>query len=219
MKIIPEIKYRHTAAAAVIAAAASLASGQGFAQCPACSHCAPAVAVKTNLLHDLLITPDLGVEVEIARRFSVSLEGVWGWWGSDRASHCWRVAGGWLEGRWWFGRKSEVRALSGHHLGLYGSIHKYDFALGSTGRQSIGCTYGAGVSYGYSFPIARRLNLDLSARAGYFRSPYVKYQPQCGEFMKLASGVHQYVGITDVEITLVWFPGAKSKNLPDYEPY
>lgn len=207
-------------AATIILFSIALMSRQPLlAECPVCDDCYPHVALKSNVLHDAALTPDLGIEVEIAKKFSISAEGVWAWWGKDSSLHCWRIAGGWAEMRYWFGNKSRSRALSGHHAGIYGSIHKYDFAFGSTGYQSVGLTYGGGISYGYSFPIARRLNLDLSARVGYFESPYVKYKPMCGEFHAISQGVRKYFGPTGLEVTLVWFPGIKQRNHPDYNPY
>ena len=209
-------KRMRTMAMTLSLAMASLFS-QAIAECTDCEDCIPRVAIKSNLLHDAILTPDLGIEVEIAGKFSLSAEGVWVWWGKDSSRRVWRVAGGWGEMRYWMGRKSRQRALTGHHLGVYGSIHKYDFALSSTGCQSVGMTYGYGVSYGYSIPIGERLNLDLGVKIGYFSSPYVKYRPMCGELHAVSSGVRKYFGPTGIDVTLVWFPGVKKHNHPVYK--
>lgn len=185
-------------------------------ECTTCGDCFPRVAVKTNLLHDAVFTPDLGFEISIAKKFSLSAEGVWAWWSKRSANRYWRVAGGWVEMRYWFGNRPRSRALTGHHIGIYGSMHKFDFEFGKDGWQSVGFTYGTGISYGYSFPIHRRLNLDLSARIGYFESPYVKYTPMCGEFYAISRGVRKYFGPTGLEVTLVWFPGVRNRNHPEY---
>lgn len=66
------------------------ASGEDVSRC---GSCVPRVVVKTNLAHDALLVPDIGVEVEIGRRFSVSAEGVFACWGTDVSPVCWRVAG------------------------------------------------------------------------------------------------------------------------------
>ena len=77
----------------------ALASGQTQAPAEvlvsgqtACDDCLPRVAVTTNLLHDAALTPDLGLEVSIARRWSVAAEGVWAWWSNARRHRYWRIA-------------------------------------------------------------------------------------------------------------------------------
>lgn len=186
------------------------------ARCDECDDCYPRVAMKTNLLHDAILTPDLGIEVSLARRWSLSAEGVWAWWSNDSRHRYWRVYGGWGEMRFWPGEKSRQRALTGHHVGIYGSLLSYDFEFGREGWMSPGLTYGAGVSYGYSIRVADRLNIDFSVRAGYSGGDLVKYRPQCGEYYCVSSGFHRYIGITGLEVTLVWFPGSGKHNKPDY---
>ena len=82
-------------------------------------------------------------------------------------------------------------------------MHKYDFEFGGVGRQSIGFVYGAGISYGYSIPLCKRLNLDFNARVGYFSTRYLKYRPVCGEFSAMGTHSRNYLGIIELEISLV----------------
>ena len=176
----------------------------------------PRIALKTNLLHDPILTPDIGLEVSFGNRFSVNAEGVYSWWSRESKHRYWRVRGGWVEGRYWFGDKSKQRALTGHHVGIYGSIHDYDFEFGRRGWQSPHATLGVGASYGYSFRIHPRLNLDLSARLGYFAGDVIKYKPQCNGYVCTSRCSRHYIGLTGLEVTLVWFPGKEKKNNPDY---
>lgn len=182
-----------------------------------CDDCFARFAIKTNLAHDVLLTPDLGVEMSLGRRFSVSAEGVWAWWSRSSNHRYWRVYGGWAELRWWFGRKAAERALTGHHAGVYGSVHSFDFEFGGKGWQSPGLMYSAGISYGYSVALGRRLNLDMSARVGYMAGRVVEYEPQCGTYVCLSRGFKRYFGPTSLEITLVWFPGRGRSNSPDFD--
>ena len=181
-----------------------------------CDDCRFRVALKTNLLHDALLTPDIGIELSIAKRWSISAEGVWAWLSNDSRHRYWRVYGGWIEARRWLGNKTDNRALTGHHVGIYGSALSYDFEFGGKGWQSPSLTYGIGASYGYSFRIAPRLNLDLSLRAGYSAGKLIKYRPQCGTYVCYEHGWHRYFGLTGVEVTLVWFPGKRKANHPEY---
>lgn len=192
-------------------------SAKARTECEECDDCLPRVALKTNLLHDALLTPDLGIEAVIAKRLSLSVEGVWAWWSRDSRHRYWRIYGGWCEMRVWLGKAAEKRALTGHHLGVYGSMLTYDFEFGGKGWQSPGWTYGAGVSYGYSLRVAPRLNFDFSARLGYSRGTLIKYRPQCGAYVCDSHTRQRYSGLTGLEITLVWFPGKAYKNNPVYD--
>lgn len=176
----------------------------------------PRVALRTNLLHDLLLTPDIGAETAIAQRWSVLLQGMWTRLGGDTSTHCMHISGGSAEMRWWFGRGLCSRALTGHHAGIYGNMIKFDFEAGGSGRQSAGWFYGTGVSYGYSLKMARRLNLDLSARAGWCGGDVIHYRPLCGVLAYNGSHHRYYFGLTGLEVTLVWFPGKGHRNNPDY---
>lgn len=174
------------------------------------------VAVKSNLLHDALLTPDAGIEVRLPGNFSVAVEGILAWWTDDSRHHCWRIYGGWMEARYWLGTKAYERALTGHHLGVYGSVHSFDFEFGKGhGWQTPDCMWGVGISYGYSWKLNSRLNIDLSARLGYAEGKVTKYDAQCGMHVCTGREVRRYIGLTDFCVTLVWFPGKKTKNSPN----
>ncbi|MCM1290811.1 MAG: DUF3575 domain-containing protein [Prevotella sp.] len=177
--------------------------------------CITSFAIKSNLLHDALLTPDLGIEVGLHNKFSVSAEGVWAWWSNNSKHRFWRIYGAWIEGRYWFGKFSSQRHLSGHHAGVYLSAHTYDFEFGGKGWQSPNATFGVGLSYGYSFRISSRLNVDLSARVGYSSGKLITYHPQCGEYVCISRHNHHYFGPTDLSVTFVWFPGRNKFNKPD----
>lgn len=190
--------------------------GKAAGECLECEECSPRIAVKTNLLQDALLTPDVGVELCLGRRWSVGAEGVWAWWSRNARHRFWRVYGGWAEFRYWPGKRPLRRAMTGHHVGMYCSALSYDFEFGGKGWQSPGLTWGVGVSYGYSLPIGDRLNLDLSVRAGYSTGKLIKYRPQCGTYVCVSRSTQRYLGLTGLEVTLVWFPGRASKNNPVY---
>ena len=172
------------------------------------------VAIKSNLLHDALLTPDFGVEITLPRNISVGAEGVYAWWSNNKTHRYWRIRGVWLDVNYWFGTASRKRVLSGHHIGIYGSSHDFDFEFGHKGRQARQPTFGAGVSYGYSFRLNDRLNLDLRVRAGYWSGHITNYIPQCGKYVCTDNYHKRYIGITDLAVTLVWFPGRGKFNNP-----
>ena len=174
------------------------------------------VALRTNMLHDALLTPDIGVELTLYRKFSIGIEGVGAWWSNDSKHRFWRIKGGWVDMQLWLGSRCENRALTGHHIGVYGSMHTFDFEFGGKGWQSPDWTFGCGISYGYSIRIAPRLNIDFSARVGYSTGTLVEYRPQCGAYVCTNRSTRHYLGLTGIGVTLVWFPGRGDNNNPDY---
>lgn len=55
---------------------------------------------------------------------------MYAWWNSKKRHNYWRLYGGELEIRKYFGRRAAEKPLTGHHLGLYGQLFTYDFELG-----------------------------------------------------------------------------------------
>ena len=200
----------HTASIFVCATAAALSSHGAWAG-PAECDC-PDIALKTNLLHDALLTPDLGIEVALPANFSASLTGTYAWWSNDSRHRYWRIRMGVAEVRYWFGACAQCRIMTGHHAGIYVSLYDYDFEFGGRGWQSPDATFGAGISYGYSMKISRNLNLDFGVRAGYSGGTLIKYKPQCGNYVCTSHSFHRYFGLTGLSVSLVWFPGGHTKK-------
>lgn len=171
-------------------------------------------AIKSNLIHDVLLTPDVGLEMPLPNHFSVGLEGIYAWWNNDQAHRYWRIRGGSLEVKYWLGAAAEQQVLCGHHIGLYASCHDYDFEFGGKGWQSKQPTFGGGIIYGYSFRLNKRLRLDLNIRAGYSGGKITEYIPQCDRYVCIDRYYKHYFGPTGIGITLVWFPGRDNFNNP-----
>lgn len=206
----------HILLLAAITVAAALIQAEEVAAEGGCGDCFPRVVLKSNLLHDAMLTPDLGLEVGLARRFSMSLSGVYAWWSNDSRHRYWRIRGGVCELRFWPGERPLERALTGHHIGIYGSMHDFDFEFGGKGWQSPQATYGIGVGYGYSLRLSSRLNLDLGIRLGLTSGNLIKYKPMCGEYISTSRIRRQAFGISGAEVTLVWFVGKGQRNNPDF---
>lgn len=163
--------------------------------------------IKSNLLYDAILTPDIGVEFSVSPSISVGIEGIYAWWSNDSRHRYWRVRGVWLDGTWWFGKESKNYRLTGFHAGIYASVHDYDFEFGGNGWQSRRPTLGAGLSYGYSFRLNPHLNFDLNIRAGYVGGKVTEYRPMCGAYVCVEERDNHYFGLTGLGVTLVWFPG------------
>lgn len=178
------------------------------------------MALKTNLLTDALALPNIGAEFYVGKNWSVGANWTYGWWDNDRKHRYWRAYGGDVVVRRWFGKKAAGKPLTGHHIGLYAGIVTYDFEFGGTGYMGgipggtlwDRCNYVAGVEYGYSLPVARRLNIDFTLGIGYAGGKYIKYDPKNGYYQWKSTNRLTWIGPTKAEISLVWLIGCDNYN-------
>ena len=168
-------------------------------------------ALKSNLLYDALLVPNLALEASIGSGWTLGAGGMLAWWSKDAKHRYWRIYGGDLEIRKYFGTLSKSKPLQGHHLGIYGDFLTYDFEFGAKGYQSK-ATYAAGIKYGYSHPIANRLNLDFALGIGYLHSNYKTYVPRDGCYVYQETKKRKWLGPTQAEISLVWLIGKGNTN-------
>lgn len=175
------------------------------------------MAVKTNLLYDALVLPNIGLEFYLGRGWSVAGNWMYTWFKNDTRHRYHRIYGGDLEFRRWlsYGKKP----LTGHHIGLYGQLLTYDLEWGGKGYLGDRWSYGGGFSYGYSAPIDRRLNLDFTLGVGYIGGEYYEYIPkgycqihkkEC--YLWKATKRRHWFGPTKAEISLVWLLGRDNYN-------
>lgn len=149
------------------------------------------MALKTNMLYDVLAVPNIGVEFYLGKNWSISGNWMYGWWKKNSSHRYWRIYGGDLAVRYWLGKKANEKPLTGHHIGIYGQAFTYDFEWGGKGYMGgePGGTlwdktnYAAGVEYGYSLPVANRLNIDFTLGVGYWGGKYYTYTPLDGHYV------------------------------------
>ena len=170
------------------------------------------MSLHTNMLYDLALVPNGGVEFYLGRGWSVSGNWMYAWWKSDRKHNYWRIYGGDLAVRKYFGRLAKEKPLTGHHAGVYGGIVTYDFELGGRGYLGDRWSWHAGVEYGYALPIARRLNLDFSLGLGYLGGEYKEYLPIDDCYVWQATKRRRWFGPTKAGIALVWLIGHGNEN-------
>lgn len=159
--------------------------------------------LRSNLLHDVLLVPNLGVEWPVARRFTLVADGSLGWWRIEQKHRYWRMATGQIELRYWKNWTTNAFRYRGHHFGVYGALYRYDLEFGGTGYQA-DLNYGAGFSWGYAARLNRCLSLDLSVGVGYIGGKYHKYEPYRGRYQQLSTVSRHYFGPSKLEATLVW---------------
>ena len=163
------------------------------------------LALKTNLLYDAVTAVNFAVEAPVGKQFSVLYEHHCPWWLSKNNKYCLQFLSYGGEARWWFAPGEDV--LTGHFLGAYAWGGILDIQAG----RDFGC-YQAdftsfGLSYGYSMPIGKHLNMEFSLSAGYARIPYQHYVPtddwQTLIKDKSDAGTLHYLGPTKAEVSLV----------------
>lgn len=167
------------------------------------------MAAKTNMLYDALLIPNIGLEFYLGKKWSILGDWMYSWWKNDHVHNYWRVYGGDIELRKWLGNK---KPLQGHHIGLYAQIITYDFELGGRGYLGDRWTYGGGIAYGYSMPIARHFNIDFTLGVGYMRGEYKEYLPQDGHYVWQCTKMRNWIGPTRAEVSLVWLLGRGNVN-------
>lgn len=170
------------------------------------------MALKTNLLYDALLVPNIGVEFHLGKGWTIGANWMYAWWDIESKHYFWRIYGGDLAVRKYFGRKAKEKPLTGHHLGLYGQLLTYDFELGGTGYLGDRWSWGTGLEYGYSLPVARRLNIDFSVGIGYLGGEYKVYDPMDGHYVWRETRQRHWFGPTRADISLVWLLGYGNYN-------
>lgn len=166
------------------------------------------VALKTNLLYDAVTALNVELEVPIGKRFSVMVEDVFPWWsfGPNGNKYCLQMWTMSVEPRWWFYRKGMNDRLQGHFVAPYVMSGKYDLQW-DTSICYRGYGWSAGLTYGYSMPLCKWLNMEFSMSIGYLNASYQHYQPS-PDYEHLYkdpdnAGRLTYIGPTKLKVSLV----------------
>ena len=135
-------------------------------------------AVKSNLLYDATATINLGVEVGLAKKWSLDLSGNYNGWkfGDEARMKHWLVQ---PEARYWLCEK-----FNGHFFGLH--AHYADYNVG-----------------GLKF-LSDRWSMEAVLGIGWAHLDYDKYPcATCGTVLK--SDTKDYFGVTKAAISIIYF--------------
>lgn len=173
------------------------------------------VGVKTNLLYDATTSMNLGLEIGLAPRWTLDVSGNYNPWtfSDNRKMKHWMVQ---PEVRYW-----TCERFSRHFWGLHGHYAKYNMGgmlpfgwnngkmFGSVENRHImenryeGWLAGGGISYGYSWILGKRWNLEATVGVGYAYLSHDRYP--CGDCgSRIASENKHYFGPTKAGITLIY---------------
>ena len=168
------------------------------------------VAVKTDLLKDVVLTPTIGVEFGLAPKWTFEVSGSLNAWPVN--DHYWKQ---WMvmpEARYWFCQRFAGHLVGAHVLGgqyNFGNLHNNIKFLGTdfsklTDERHQGWMVGAGIAYGYDWILSRHWNLEAEIGFGWVYTRYDVYPcATCGSKTR-SRKPHNYVGPTKAAINLVY---------------
>ena len=139
------------------------------------------VAVKTDLLKDVVLTPTIGVEFGLAPKWTFEVSGSLNAWPVN--DHYWKQ---WMvmpEARYWFCQRFAGHFVGAHVLGgqyNFGNLHNNIKFLGTdfsklTDERHQGWMVGAGIAYGYDWILSRHWNLEAEIGFGWVYTRYDVY--------------------------------------------
>lgn len=168
------------------------------------------VGIKTNILYDAALSPNLGFEVGLAPRWSFDISGNLNAWTVN--DHKWKH---WLvqpEVRYWLCERFQGNFFALHLLGGQYNVGNipggFDF-LGQNFSQLKdhrfqGWALGAGIAYGHAWILGKHWNLEAEIGIGWAYTRYDKFPcATCGT-KEDEDRPHNYVGPTKAALNLVY---------------
>ena len=175
----------------------------------------PFMALRTNMLYDVALIPNIGVEFWLPMNFTIGADYFATWLYSDAKHIYWQGYGGYLTLRYYFGKRAAEKRFVGHHVGIYGSVLTYDVEFGGKGYQAAKPGFGGGIEYGFSLPVHECLAIDFNIGVGYQGGEYKVYRPTydgSGHYEWLSTHRRRWFGPTKAEISLKWMISAPKKK-------
>lgn len=161
----------------------------------------PRFALKTNLLYAAALMINAEAEYYLRKRLSLNIDWQYAWW-SKRSKHkYYRLAAVSPELRYWFASKENFR---GHFGGFYLGTGLYEFMFKPTRGIQGEFFIAGGLTYGYMFPIGRRMRMELSLGVGYMMTEYRRYHWDRGCYVYEKTQRYSYFGPTKAKVSLVF---------------
>ena len=161
------------------------------------------LSVKTNLLLDWLLVPNVHTEVQIKDNWSAALSYMHAWWSRDSHRFYHRFYGGDLGVHFRFPHPNQaLHPLTGHFIGAYVGFFSYDFEWGGKGHQGRFNPY-VGINYGYTQSIGDNWAIEWAIGLGYTGGKYYRYRPEKECYRWEATERYRYWGPLKAEISVV----------------
>lgn len=171
---------------------------------------AQTVGVKSNLLYDAALSPNIGVEVAVAPKWSVEVSGNFNNWAVN--DHKWKHWFVQPEARYWL-----CESLSGHFFAVNAIAGEYNVGNISGGGNFLGSDFsqladkryegfgiGLGIGYGYTWMLNKHWSIEAELTAGWIYTRYDVYPcTDCGRKLE-EDKTHHYVGPTKTAVNLIY---------------
>lgn len=169
------------------------------------------VAVKTNLLYDATATINIGMEAGISRKWTIDVSGNFNGWDMphDRKWKHWLVQ---PEARYWL-----CDYFSGHFVGIHAIGGQYNAGHISNGIKLFGTDWsklsdyryegwfaGAGITYGYAWPLGDHWNIEGELGLGWIYTKYDRYRcAGCGK-KEAEDQTNSFIAPTKAALNIVY---------------
>lgn len=191
----------------------TLLAGVGMLLAGVFSASAQDVAIKTNLLHDATLTPNLGLEFGLAPKWTLDISADVNMWpiNYDNKERYWER---WMvqpEIRYWFCNKFQGHFIALHAIGGQFNVGNIGFLpnfLNNRFEQLKderwrGWGVGAGFGYGYAWTLGKHWNLEAEIAVGWMYSRYDRITGKGASKRYLQKDkVHNYVGPTKLALSI-----------------
>ena len=165
------------------------------------------MVVKTNLLYDAASIFNLGVEFGLWKGLVLNVEYMHNPWIRAKYSHWYRVHGAEFGLKYYF-NDQERPFVSGHHVGLSAQMLTFDL----TGIMVDADPWKVApmLSYGYTLPLRKRLNLDFEVGVGALIGDVYKYEAV--DQLRLLYKVDKAAFVPKLGVTLQYLIGKDNYN-------
>lgn len=162
-------------------------------------------AIKSNALYLAAGVTNLGAELSLDHNWSIDFPVVYSPYTIAR-SYRMRFMYFQPEARYWFDRP-----MRGHFFGFHAHAGVFNVSVDDRNRyQSPHGFYGAGLSYGYSLPLARRWSAEFTVGLGYAHTKYDTYYNVHNGIRYRKDTPYNYWGVTKLGVNIVYRFGDKS---------
>lgn len=168
------------------------------------------VAIKSNILYDALLSPNIGIEIGVAPKVTLDLSGNLNLWRVN--GHSWKHWQIQPEARYWF-----CQRFSGHFVGLETHVGQFNMGNINFGLNFLGTDFrklrdrryqgwqgGLGVTYGYAWILSKHWNFEAELGLGYSYTKFDVYPcANCGTKIE-SDKSHNYFGVTKAQLGIVY---------------
>lgn len=165
----------------------------------------PFFLIKTNLLNDAALTPNIEFDIPLAKHWSISAEYNYGWWLRRDNSFCWQIQYGGIDLKYWIKPSSQdYNSMDKWYVTLFYDLGIYDFQFNASNGTRGDFNVMAGASFGYVLPVNDYISFDLSFGAGFMSTVYQKYFTFENVIIKSGSAIKMNFPCPKAKVSLVF---------------